>query len=102
MFSYVIGDGDMITGFKLVGVEGTEVSSADEAQQALNKALTRKDIAIVLISEEYSSNASLREQIDKVRQERVTPMILEIPGSRGQSSRTELSDVIGKILGIRL
>jgi V/A-type H+-transporting ATPase subunit F len=102
MFSYVIGDGDMITGFKLVGVEGTEVSSADEAQQALNKALTRKDIAIVLISEEYSSNASLREQIDKVRQERVTPMILEIPGSKGQSSRTELSDVIGKILGIRL
>jgi V/A-type H+-transporting ATPase subunit F len=102
MFSYVIGDGDMITGFKLVGIEGTEVSSADEAQQALNKALTRKDIAIVLISEEYSSNASLREQIDKVRQERVTPMILEIPGSRGQSSRTELSDVIGKILGIRL
>lgn len=102
MFSYVIGDGDMITGFKLVGVEGTEVSSADEAQQALNKALTRKDIAIVLISEEYSSNDSLREQIDKVRQERVTPMILEIPASRGQSSRTELSDVIGKILGIRL
>jgi V/A-type H+/Na+-transporting ATPase subunit F len=102
MFSYIIGDGDMITGFKLVGVEGKEVSSADEAQQALNNVLTRKDIAIVLISEEFSSQASLREQIDKVRQERVTPMILEIPGSKGLSSRTELSDVISKILGIKI
>ena len=92
----------MITGFKLVGVEGKEVSSADEAQQALNNVLTRKDIAIVLISEEFSSQASLREQIDKVRQERVTPMILGIPGSKGPSSRTELSDVISKILGIKI
>ena len=92
----------MITGFKLVGVEGKEVSSADEAQQALNNVLTRKDIAIVLISEEFSSQASLREQIDKVRQERVNPMILEIPGSKGLSSRTELSDVISKILGIKI
>ena len=102
MFSYIIGDGDMITGFKLVCVEGKEVSSADDAQQALNNVVTRKDIAIVLISEEFSSQASLREQIDKVRQERVTPMILEIPGSKGPSSRTELSDVISKILGIKI
>jgi vacuolar-type H+-ATPase subunit F/Vma7 len=102
MFSHVIGDGDMITGFKLVGVEGTEVSSPGEAQHALNNALSRKDIAIILVSEEFSFQPSLREQIDKVRQERVTPMILEIPGSRGQSSRIELSDIISKILGIKI
>ena len=102
MFSHVIGDGDMITGFKLVGVEGTEVSSPEEAQHALNNALSRKDIAIILVSEEFSSQPSLREQIDKVRQERVTPMILEIPGSRGQSRRIDLSEVISKILGIKI
>ena len=39
MLGYVIGDSDMITGFKLVGVEGAEVNSVDEARQALNKAL---------------------------------------------------------------
>ena len=41
MIGYVIGDSDMITGFKLVGVEGAEASTADEARQALHKALTR-------------------------------------------------------------
>lgn len=102
MFSHVIGDGNMITGFKLVGVDGTEVSSSEEALHSLNDALTRKDIAIILVSEEFSSQPSLREQIDKVRLERVTPMILEIPGSKGVTSRIELSDVITEILGIKI
>jgi len=102
MFSHVIGDGNMITGFKLVGVDGTEVSSIEEALHSLNDTLARKDIAIILVSEEFSSQPSLREQIDKVRQERVIPMILEIPGSRGLSSRIELSDMITKILGIKI
>ena len=44
MIGYVIGDSDMITGFKLVGVEGVEVTSANEAREALNRVLTRKDV----------------------------------------------------------
>ncbi len=37
MLGYVIGDNDMITGFRLVGLEGAEVNSVDEARQALDK-----------------------------------------------------------------
>ena len=44
MFGYVIGDGDMITGFRTVGIEGSEVNSIEEASQALNKALARNDL----------------------------------------------------------
>ena len=55
MLGYVIGDADMVTGFRLVGVEGVEATSADEAGQALDKALTRTDLAIVIISEEFST-----------------------------------------------
>ncbi len=50
MIGYVIGDSDMVTGFRLVGVEGAEVTSSEEAKQALNKALTQTDIAIIVIS----------------------------------------------------
>ena len=102
MFSYVIGDCDMVTGFKLVGVEGSEVFSTDEAKQALNVILSRKDIAIVIISEEFSSEPSLKEEIIKVRKEKVTPMILEIPGSKNQTSKTDLSKQISKILGVKI
>ena len=33
MIGYVIGDSDMITGFRLVGVEGAEAATPDEAKQ---------------------------------------------------------------------
>ncbi len=102
MLGFVIGDSDMITGFRLVGVEGVEVISVDEAGQALNEALARSDLAIVIISEEYSTHPQLLETIDKVRRERRTPLIVEVPGSRGKPSEIRMSDLISKTLGVRL
>jgi vacuolar-type H+-ATPase subunit F/Vma7 len=102
MIGYVIGDGDMLTGFRLVGVEGAEANTVDEAKQALNKALSRSDIAIIIISEAFAAESSIREQVDKVRQERVTPLIVELPGSKSPASKVKLSDTISKILGIKM
>jgi vacuolar-type H+-ATPase subunit F/Vma7 len=102
MIGYVIGDSDMITGFRLVGVEGAEAVTTEEAMQALSKALARSDVGVIIISEAYFSDASIREQVDKIRQERVTPLIVVLPGSRGQTKSTPLSETISKILGIKL
>jgi vacuolar-type H+-ATPase subunit F/Vma7 len=102
MIGYVIGDSDMITGFRLVGVEGAEVVTVDEAKQALSKALTRSDIGVIIISEANFNDSSIREQVDKIRQERVTPLIVVLPGSRGPTHGTPLSETISKILGIKI
>ncbi len=100
MLGFVIGDSDMVVGFRLVGVEGTEVTSAEEARQALVQALARNDVAVVIVSEEYSKQ--LRGEIDKIRAERVTPLILEVPGSMGAESGIHMSELISKTLGIRI
>jgi vacuolar-type H+-ATPase subunit F/Vma7 len=102
VIGYVIGDSDMIAGFRLVGVEGAEVANVNEARQALNEVLDRSDIAVIVISEAFSMDPALREKVDKVRQERITPLIVELPGSRGPSSTTTISDTISKILGIKI
>ena len=102
MIGFVIGDSDMITGFRLVGVEGVEASTADEARQALNKALTRDDVGVIIISESFFNGPSIREEVDKIRQERVTPLIVEIPGSKGPANKMPLSDMISKILGNKI
>jgi vacuolar-type H+-ATPase subunit F/Vma7 len=102
MIGYVIGDGDMLTGFRLVGIEGAEANTVDEAQQALNQALARSDIAIIILSEAFASEPSIREQVDKVRQERVTPLIVELPGSKSPANKAKLSDNISKLLGIKM
>ena len=102
MIGFVIGDSDMITGFRLVGVEGIEASTSDKARQALHKALTRSDIGVIIISEAFSTDPSIREEVDKLRQERVTPLIVEIPGSKGPTNKMQLSEIVTKILGIKM
>ena len=102
MIGFVIGDSDMITGFRLVGIEGTEASTIDEAKQAFHDLLSRNDIGVIIISEDFFSDTSLREEVDKVRQERVTPLIVEIPGSKGMADKMQLSEMISKILGIKI
>lgn len=102
MLGYVIGDTDMVTGFRLVGVEGAEVGSADEAMQALEKALARNDLAVLIISEEFSVQPQMRERIEKIRLERKEPLVVEVPGSKGKPSETRMSDLISKTLGVRI
>ena len=102
MLGFVIGDNDMITGFRLVGIEGIEVTSADEVKQALKNVLNRSDVAIVIVSQAFSSEPSMREEIDKVRRERNTPLIVHKPGSLGAPSETSISDLVSKTLGVRV
>jgi V/A-type H+-transporting ATPase subunit F len=102
MIGYVIGDSDMITGFKLVGLEGVEATSTNEARQALNKVLTRTDVGIIIISDEFFTDSSIREEVDKIRQEQVTPLIIALPGSKGPTTEMQLSAIISKILGIKM
>ena len=102
MLGFVIGDSVMITGFRLVGVEGAEVNSPNEALDILNKALTRNDLAFIVVSEDFSAEPQIKEVIDKVRHERRSPLILELPGSEGKVSNVKISDIISKTLGVQL
>jgi V/A-type H+-transporting ATPase subunit F len=102
MIAYVIGDSDMVVGFRLVGVEGVEASSVEEARSALHKALARSDVGLIILSEAYFTASSMQDEVDKIRQERVSPLIVELPASKGISSRMQLSEIISKILGIKI
>ncbi len=100
MLGFVIGDKDMITGFRLVGVHGIEVNSVDQARAVLQESLSKRDLAVVLISEDFSNR--LNGEIEKIREERVRPIIVAIPSRNGSSGEPRLSDLIAKTLGFRL
>lgn len=99
MRCFVIGDNDMIIGFRLVGIEGIEVTTVEEAKQALNKVYKQKDVGIILISQEFSTKIS--QEITKLRATKMTPLIVEILG-RGGAIATKMSDLISKTLGIKI
>lgn len=90
----------MVTGFRLVGIEGVIVSSADEAWQALSKAVEHVDVAVVIISQQFS--AKMRNRINKLRSSRISPLIVEIPGNLGPPEAIDILDIARKIVGVSL
>ena len=100
MDCFVIGDHDLVTGFRLVGVKGVEVSSLEEAKLALRKAVLNVDFAIVLISEEFSSK--MRYELGQLREARIVPVVLEIPTSKGPVGEVPMGDLISRSLGVKL
>jgi vacuolar-type H+-ATPase subunit F/Vma7 len=102
MKGFVIGDNDMITGFGLVGVEGKEATSEQEALIALKEALARSDLALIIISQQYSTQSVVQTEISKTRRERTSPLIVEFPSSRGSAKPASLSELVSKSLGVRM
>jgi vacuolar-type H+-ATPase subunit F/Vma7 len=102
MIGFVIGDCDMVTGFRLVGVEGKEATSASEALNALKEVLARKNYAIIIISQELSNQKEVQLEIDKTRRERTAPLIVEFPSSSGVANPASLSELVSKSLGVRM
>lgn len=100
MYAFVIGDHDTVTGFRLVGVKGVAVSSVEEARHALSRAVESADIAVIFVSEEFSTK--MRDKIDKLRLSRISPLIVEIPGALGPSKATDIRDMVGEAVGVKI
>jgi vacuolar-type H+-ATPase subunit F/Vma7 len=100
LHAFAIGDSELITGFRLVGVEGVETLTQNDAKQALEKALSRTDLALIIISEEFS--AKMREEIDNFRSIRISPLIVEIPSRLGPKGEAKISGLVSKTMGIKI
>lgn len=97
---FVIGDENAVFGFRLLGVEGWAVHSAAEAHSALDSALARTDLKIVLVTDEWAQ--ALRHELDRLRTTLPSPLIVEIPGSRHLEARPSLRALIQQALNVRL
>jgi vacuolar-type H+-ATPase subunit F/Vma7 len=96
----IIGGNDMVTGFQLVGMKGIIVSTVDEAKRALLKLVENIDVAIIIISETFSTK--LRSTIDELRLNRIAPLIIELPGKSGLTSTIDMSRIVGKAIGVKV
>ena len=100
MHALVIGDYDMVTGFRLAGIKGIIVSTVDEAQHTLFKAVEDVDVALIIISEDFSTK--MRDSIDKLRLNRIEPLIIELPGRMGPSGAIDMSNIVRKAIGVKV
>ena len=79
---YCIGSEDVVRGFALIGVEGTAPADANTVAAALEGALRREDLGLVLITERLAVN--VEERIAAWSLARKTPLVLEIPDEAGK------------------
>jgi vacuolar-type H+-ATPase subunit F/Vma7 len=91
----VIGDEYAVFGLGLVGFQGHAVTTADEARQAIHRAMNDPAIELILLTENWSD--ARPEGIDEGR-----ALIIEIPGPGPERPSVALETRIERALGVRL
>ena len=84
MQMFLISDNiDTYTGMRLAGVEGVVVHTHDELKDALQKAISNKEIGIILLTEKFGRE--FPQIVDDVKLNHKTPLIIEIPDGMVQA-----------------
>jgi V/A-type H+-transporting ATPase subunit F len=97
----VIGHPEAVLGFSLVGVHGQIAATAQEADQALDEALSASDVGIILVTEDIADLIEAR--MDELKRRSTVPLVVEIPEPEGiRADRPSLSEVIRRAIGVKM
>ncbi|HTX92303.1 MAG TPA: V-type ATP synthase subunit F [Anaerolineales bacterium] len=97
----VIGNREAVLGFSLVGVHGIAVSTAAEANQALDDTLMDSEAGIILVTEDTA--AMIEARMDQLKLRSTVPLVVEIPGPEGpRPDRPSLNDIMLRAIGVKL
>lgn len=99
----VIGHPKAVLGFSLVGVSGHAVTTAEEANRALDAALVMPELGIILVTEDVA--ALIEARMDELKRRSSEPLVVEIPapainGERIQ--RPSLGEIVFRAIGVKI
>ena len=96
----VIGGADVVMGLGLLGIDGTTVGDAEEARAALEEALARADLALVLVDEAWLE--TLQDTLELAARQPSGPLVVEIPSATGVDRVDALHRRVERALGFTL
>ena len=99
---FLISDNiDTQTGMRLAGIEGVVVHEEDEVRAALDRALQRKDVAVILITEKLVG--LFPGYIKHIKLKVKYPLIVEIPDRHGTGRpRDSITRYIKDSIGLKI
>ena len=98
---FVIGDEEVVLGFRFAGADGAAVYSRAEALEAFRKATTAGDVKILIITEQAS--AMIEEEVTAWQFDGAYPLVVEVPGIEGHlENRRSLVDAIREAVGVHV
>ena len=102
MKMYLISDNiDTYTGMRLAGLEGVVIHERNELKNALEQAISDKEIGIILLTEKFGRE--FPEIIDEVRLHHKTPLIIEIPDRHETGRKPDfITSYVNEAIGLKL
>lgn len=102
MKAFVISDNhDTLVGMRLAGIQGTLVHTGEEAFDAVEEALKKKDIAILAITEKAA--ALIPDVMQTLRERGELPLAVEIPDRFGTSRGQDfLTRYVEEAIGVKM
>ena len=102
MKMYFIADNvDTEVGMRLAGVEGVVLHERDEVRKALNQALQRQEIGVLLVTEKIAG--LIPEEIREIKRNRQVPLIVTIPDRHGSSgAKDSITQYIREAIGLKI
>ena len=95
----VIGEEEIVVGFRFVGIRGRAVHSREEALEAFRHATTAPEVQVLIITE--SSAALIEDEVMQWQLEGSYPLIVEIPGLDGpMEGKKSLLESVREAIGI--
>jgi V/A-type H+-transporting ATPase subunit F len=100
--AYLISDNhDTLVGMRLAGIEGAVVHGYDEASAAMSAALSRKDVAIIAVTEKVAE--LLPETVQRLREHGELPIVVEIPDRHGTKRSSDfLTKYVRDAIGVKM
>ncbi len=100
MRTVILADEDTALGFSLAGVQGIIVNTPDETRTAFDEIVRQHDVGILLITERVAQQ--IRETVDRWILSPGTPIVLEIPDSRGpMEGRRTPHEFVKSAIGVK-
>ena len=97
----VLGHPEAVLGFSLAGVNGRAVTTAEEADRALDEGLGDHDTGIILVTQDVAR--LIQTRMDELKLRSTVPLVVEILSPEGlRPGEPTLSEVVLRAIGIKL
>ena len=98
---YFIGDPELVTAFRFIGVEGTAVCDAAEATEVFRDIAEGGGCRVLILTEEVAD--WLEELVVELELSGRYPLVVEVPGIMGRlPGRKTLVELIRQAIGVNV
>lgn len=98
---FVIGEEEIVLGFRFAGIRGATVADRDGARAAFREAVGRGTVGVLILTEEVS--AMIERDVTEWQMKAEYPLVVEIPGLQGRlPGKKTLLESIREAIGIHV